>query len=161
MGIFCWNMFFLTGCPVPNPYRIFINEESNKLYPDNIFSSELYNHRISGAHPWHDSKRKIIIVNSSINNKSNQTLIIESDSIKLESKKEEFNLITDDMNLINPFKVDSTELTVKPNESSLLTLYFISKGQYTKREYKKSLKNDTLVLKIQLVKEKETFYLIQ
>lgn len=100
-------------------------------------------------------------MNSSVNNISNQNLIIDSNSIKLESKREVFNLITADMNLVNPFKVDPSSLTVEPKEASPLTLYFMSKGDYTRKEYKRSLKKDTLVLSIQILKEKETFYLIQ
>jgi len=162
-AIIFWGIcFFLTGCPIPNTYKVFIKNESTNLKPHKIFTKEFYDFKILDAYPFLDTKKKIITVNCSINNKSNQNLIININSVKLKSKKkDEFKLITTDMHLTNPFKVDSTSFNIKPNESSILVFYFTSKGNYTKKEFKKSLIKDTLILTTEVLKENHTIYLIQ
>lgn len=153
---YIWVSIFLTGCPVPNPYKIFVNQK-----PGNIISSELYYNQLLSAYPWLDTKKKIITIISSVRNLGSQSININLDSANLSSKKEFYRLIKESKNLKNPFKVESINLIVKPNESLVFSLYFMGNQEYSKNEYKQSLERDTLILYLKVLNKPDTFYLIQ
>jgi hypothetical protein len=147
---------FLTGCPAPNPFHYNSIKKSDQSGITYDYKWKSIYWRIDGVHPWFDTQKKVITVTSYFKNVTNEGISIDANSIKLESKKEHFDLITTNIGLINPFKIDTSSLTIKPTEFSTVTLYFVSEGNYTKQEYHKSLKKDTLLLTMEVLKEKHT-----
>lgn len=134
----------LCGCPIPFYYRIIDPDLSDYSL---TFSNKI-KIKLHAGHPWFDSNKKFIILNMLVINESNEKKLLEFSDIILNSRNDSFKINYGNVKAKNNFIVNQKSLELSPNQAKEVVLYFNSKKNYNKLQYKKSIQKDTLIYSI-------------
>jgi hypothetical protein len=138
----------LLACPIPGYFKFF----NNSFIPISHtleFKKENCELRIASAHPWFNSKKKIVIIPTTIKNISiNETCRFSFSDLIIKSQTDTFVINIDKNKFEGEFLLKEESVTLSPSEEKQVTLYYISKNNYSRNSFKKSLGSDTLTLEL-------------
>ena len=130
----------LSGCPIPAYYKI----DDTKAGNYSVFSNEIRVH-LKAGHPWFDSGKKFIVLNTVITNEGKEARSLNLSELSLYTNRDSFRINYGQIHAKNKFAVKQQSIELVPGQPQEITLFYVSDDNYTKREYLQSIERDTLV----------------
>lgn len=135
-------LFPLAGCPVP-AYYYFVDSKEYEPPTDHC------DIKVSNFHPWRDTKKKTITVIATITNTSStEKLSFPLSQAVLTGKTDSFFLNYTNKELVNGLLMTEDTVVIEPGMEKKVTLYFLGNKDYSHNKYYRSIKTDTLLLKL-------------
>jgi hypothetical protein len=144
----------LTACPLPNRYLF--NGSKNRI-PIRLTSIDPQpTFSLLTIYPWLDTHKKVIVLNGrATNSTSEKATFILSDNV-IYSPTDTFETTNYDGPLVNHYHNEQDTIVLQPNETRDISIYFFSRQHYTHRSFRRTNKQDTMLLHLNLFHKKDT-----